>query len=214
MIFGGIASSLHGFVLPVALIILAQITDTFQFHETSRTVANLEVSLPIEFLLGVANVAGGGTIDSGPAIGFYDLLEDIEIDSNVASLDISIRNITNGVVNCTQKLDFYIPYPYNRNFSFTIFDVVRASTTIDNIPNVFCYDDDSFIAAMTPLILGLVGVALLAMLLGSLQVLLFTIAAERQVKKARLLYFNSILRQEREWYDKQLAGVLTTKLLE
>ena len=210
MIFGGAISALHGFVLPIALLILAQITDTFQFHETSRIIANLEVSLPIGFFIGIANnIATGGTTTVNAGVGFYEIQEDFDIDSNVATLDISIRNKTNGIVNCSQKLDFFIPYPYNHSFSFTIFDVLRATT-----PHVRCYDNESFIAAMNLLILGLVGVALVAMLLGSLQVLLFTTAAQRQVKKARLLYFNSILRQEREWYDKQLAGALTTKLLE
>ena len=212
MIFGSIASIAHGFVLPVALLILAVITDTFQFHEASRVLSNLQLSVPLEFIVRIARESMGLSNGGNRVVEFYAINGGYGPNNEGrATLDLDIKNKTGGVVNCTKDLVFHVPFPYNYTFNFSIGEIMRSALDYEL---AHCLNNEEFIAEMNPLILGMVGVALVAMVLGSLQVLLFTIAAERQVKKARLFYFNSILRQEREWYDKHMAGELTTTLLE
>ena len=212
MVLGSLVSVAHGFVLPIALLILAVITDTFQFHEASRVLSNLQLSVPLEFIVRIARESMGLGDGGNRIVEFYAIDGGYRPDTEGrATLELDIRNKTGGVVNCTKDLVFHVPFPYNYTFNFSIGEIMRSALGLER---AHCLDNDEFIAEMNPLILGMVGVALVSMVLGSLQVLLFTIAAERQVKKARLFYFNSILKQEREWYDKHMAGELTTTLLE
>lgn len=52
------------------------------------------------------------------------------------------------------------------------------------------------------------------LLVGYLQVCLWTLAAGRQVKRIRTLFFHSVMRQEISWFDITETGELNTRLSE
>lgn len=57
-------------------------------------------------------------------------------------------------------------------------------------------------------------IALVSLLAASTQVCLWSLAAERQVKRIRILYFHRVMRQEISWFDVMETGELNTRLAE
>ena len=201
MILGATAAILHGFILPVALLFLDFITTAFTYYEVSRFTANVNFSLPLDFLLSIGQRHGH------PLLEFSELVDYIP-DPDKIHVVVDILSLTGGLINCSRTYLLELPYPYAVSYAFTIEEIVQAVT----LNSAVCYDKHLFLSFMDQLIVGLVSMAMITMVFGSLQVLFFHAAAERQVKRIRLMYFHAALCQDRAWYDEQLPGGVSIRL--
>ena len=57
-------------------------------------------------------------------------------------------------------------------------------------------------------------IGVISLTCGWLQVTMFQLAAERQIKKIRTLFFRAILKQEISWFDLNPSGELNSRLNE
>ena len=204
MIIGTFVAILHGFVLPIALLVLAFLVDAFAFQEVSFDAANIEYYVPFLYLVSLqTNGAEGEPLELGE-------LTDYMVDPTVENILFGVKNLTGGIVNCSAAYTFSLPFPYKGKLVFTIGDLVRSAT----VPTATCYTNETFIEYINGLIFGLLAVILVAAALGAVQMLLFHLTSERQMRKMRLFYFRSILRQERKWHDLHTQGELGIHLSE
>ena len=65
-----------------------------------------------------------------------------------------------------------------------------------------------------PTILYYSVIALVTILSAWIQVVTFRLAAERQIKKIRIAFFSSIMKQEIAWFDCNLTGEINSRLNE
>lgn len=206
MIIGTFVAILHGFVLPIALLVLAFLVDAFAFQEVSFDAANIYSYVPFQYIV---NLQTSGA--QGEALELAEITDhNIIVNPHEENILFAVRNLTGGVVNCSAVYTFVVPYPYRGQLSFTIGDLVRSAT----VPTATCYTNDTFIEYINGLIFGLLAVILLAAALGAVQMLLFHLTSERQMRKMRLFYFRSILKQERKWHDLHTQGELGIHLSE
>ena len=63
-----------------------------------------------------------------------------------------------------------------------------------------------------PIVVYLCVLGILAQCFAWLQTMLFRFSSERQIKRIRILFFRSILRQEIGWFDVHLSGELSSRL--
>lgn len=192
MILGSLMAFLHGFVLPIALLLLAFIADAFAFHDVSRFTANNQVEVPFQYLV---------SLQSNRAQ---------ETDPNQGLIEINVQNLTGEIVNCSEVYTHTLHSPFPQEFHFTIGDLVRSAT----VSNAVCYDDNGFINYVNNLIIGLLAVIVAVAVLGAFQMLIYHLTSEHQMRKMRLNYFRSILRQERKWHDMHTQGELSLHLSE
>ena len=127
-----------------------------------------------------------------------------EASRNLVSLQtpLNFRNITGGVVDCSATYTFIA--------NFTLEEALQMYISNDTS----CLDDVSFIAEINRLVYIFLGIAGGALLAGFFQILLFQMAAERQVHKIRLQFYRSILQQEIGWFDANPSGELNSRLSE
>ena len=204
MSIGTLTAILHGFVLPIALLALAFLTDVFTFQEVSLDATNIQYYVPFQYLLSLkTSGAEGKPLELGE-------LADYTADPTLANILFDVKNLTKGVVNCSAVYTYSLPFPYKGQLNFTIHDLVRSAT----VPTASCYNNETFIDYINSLIFGLLAVIILAAILGAVQMLLFHISSERQMRKMRLYYFQSILRQDRKWHDLHTQGELGIHLSE
>ena len=196
---------LHGFVLPIALLVLAFLVDAFAFQEVSFDAANIDYYVPFLYLVSLQTSGA-----EGEALELAEITGDYMVDPNEENILFAVKNLTGGIVNCTAEYTFFLPFPYDGKLNFTIGDLVRSAT----VPTASCYTNESFIDYINGLIFGLLAVIILAAALGAVQMLLFHLTSERQMRKMRLFYFRSILRQERKWHDLHTQGELGIHLSE
>ncbi len=79
---------------------------------------------------------------------------------------------------------------------------------------VTCLDNDAFIDEINAQVLIFVGIAVGVFICGNLQIYLYLVACERQVKKIRQSFYRAILRQEIGWFDATPSGELASRLTE
>ena len=77
-----------------------------------------------------------------------------------------------------------------------------------------CLENDDFFTAVDGEVYRFVGIAVGVFIAGFIQVAFFQAACERQVKKIRLLYYRSILKQDISWFDANPSGELSSRLTE
>lgn len=205
MFTGTLVAVLHGFVLPIALLVLAFLVDAFAFQEVSFDAANIDYYVPFLYLVSLQTSGA-----EGEALELAEITGDYMVDPNEENILFAVKNLTGGIVNCTAEYTFFLPFPYDGKLNFTIGDLVRSAT----VPTASCYTNESFIDYINGLIFGLLAVIILAAALGAVQMLLFHLTSERQMRKMRLFYFRSILRQERKWHDLHTQGELGIHLSE
>ena len=205
MFIGTFVAILHGFVLPIALLVLAFLVDAFAFQEVSFDAANIDYYVPFSYLVSLQTSGA-----EGEALELAELTGDYMVDPNEELILFAVKNLTGGIVNCTAEYTFLLPFPYDGRLNFTIGDLVRSAT----VPTASCYTNESFIEYINGLIFGLLAVIILAAALGAVQMLLFHLTSERQMRKMRLFYFRSILRQDRKWHDLHTQGELGIHLSE
>lgn len=192
MVLGSLMAFLHGFVLPIALLLLAFIADAFAFHDVSRFTANNRVEVPFQYLLSLQSNRAPGA------------------DANQGLIEINMQILSGGIVNCSKVYTHTLPPPFPGVFQFTIGDLIRSAT----VPTAVCYDNISFTNYITNLIIGMLVVIVTVAVLGAFQMLIFHLTSERQMGKMRVNYFQSILRQERKWHDLHTQGELSLHLSE
>ena len=124
---------------------------------------------------------------------------------NSTVVAINFQNLTGGNVDCS--------------VSYTIEDLQLSFTLGDVLTMIFgnearCLDDDAFISDINRFIYIFLGIAGGAFLAGWVQVWLFQMTAERQVRRIRLSYYRAILRQDISWFDVNSSGELSNRLTE
>ena len=133
----------------------------------------------------------------------------------------------NFTMNCSRPVDPYFVGLTVSNASSLVFHhpTVPCSTVIEPDYNLSfiihncsakarCIDNTEFIYRVDMLILIFFGIAVGVFILSYLEVLLFELASERQVKKIRLAFFKSVLKQEIGWFDVHGSGELTSMTVE
>ena len=128
---------------------------------------------------------------------FTNLLINQAVTSN-AIIDISIRGVYGNVS------DFKISL--NCNFTDSLPQFTNTS--------FYCLLDDQFLSEVNRLVLIYTGLGVGVIIVTYFQVSMFKMAAERLVHKIRLLFYQSILRQEIGWFDVNLSGELSSRLSE
>ncbi len=203
MIVGGLAAVVHGAAFPGAMLLFGDITNAFVYHSIARTVVTDE----------------NATITSAAGV---------EVSADLLAL-------TDGRVECTTLCAFVVRMsqfqltcepPYG-TVNVTLSGSVSNTTvpTLFNITleeflkreygdNVDCLDDDDFISEINFFIYLFIGVAGVAFLAAYIQILLFHVAAERQVHKVRLKFYRAVLRQDIAWFDVHSGGELSSWLIE
>lgn len=100
-----------------------------------------------------------------------------------------------------------------------VFDV-NSTVTFEEVlqscysSRINCLDEDDFIDEINDQILIFVGIGVGVFIFGTLQIYLYQVACERQVKKIRQEFYRAILRQEIGWFDATPSGELATRLTE
>ena len=128
---------------------------------------------------------------------FTNLLINQAVTSN-AIIDISIRGVYGNVSNFNISL--------NCNFTDSLPQFTNTS--------FYCLLDDQFLSEVNKLVLIYTGLGVGLIIVTYFQVSMFKMAAERLVHKIRLLFYQSILRQEIGWFDVNLSGELSSRLSE
>jgi ABC-type multidrug transport system fused ATPase/permease subunit len=108
-------------------------------------------------------------------------------------------------------------------FNYTFGDTTVQDTTItmilQSIPDAGFEDAEcllggDFISSVNTSVFAFIGIALAVVVVATLQIATFQIAAERQVYKIRVLYYRAILRQDIAWFDENPTGELVNRLSE
>ena len=115
------------------------------------------------------------------------------------SMDAILSNISNGTVDCSADA-----------FGVTLEDVLHACFS----SNGRCLTNDDFLDIVNVLIYGFVAISFGSLIAGFFQISFFQVACERQVKKIRLTYYRSVLRQNIGWFDANPSGELASRLAE
>ena len=80
--------------------------------------------------------------------------------------------------------------------------------------DIRCVETDDYLNSVNNLVFIFLGIGVGIFLLASTQVSFFQAADERQVKKIRLAFYRSVLRQEIGWFDANPSGELATRIAE
>lgn len=134
--------------------------------------------------------------------------------------------LNNGTVNCSDPN----PFPDLQGMTFSsitagVFDgncsyVFSNTSTFNTVINSCfstqnsCLSNDLFIDQVNIFVYVFIGIAVGVFTLGYLEVFLFLLATERQVKKIRLAFYRAIIRQEIGWFDANPSGELATRIAE
>ena len=206
MVLGAVTAVVHGFILPISLFLISLITNSFVFHEGARLLVNQEVNINQDDAIALA--INGYQFDKiGAPVCSQEHLAVI-FDPDATYINVNLRNLTGGVVNCSENYKVIVIPPFAVDFNvstilkFCIGDVA------------YCLDDITFTSDMNTLIIAFTSIALLAIVLGSLQSFLFQTAAERQVHRLKLRLFRSVLHQDISWFNSQSCGDVCTWLSE
>ena len=184
MILGLIAALIHGTTLPVAMNYFGNLTNAFVNQFTSKQLANFEFSFDPRM--------------------FLDFPKFAAIDPDIITSGfINFSNLTGGIVNCSED---FVLLPPATNFDETLKLGVTELAS--------CLEDGPFFTEIVSYVVGFVVLGVIAFFAGSLQILAFQLAGDRQVHRIRLKLFDSILRQDAEWFDRHATGELSSRLSE
>ena len=129
-------------------------------------------------------------------------------------------DFTNLLINQAVTSNAIIDRGVNGNVSdFNISLISLNCNFTDSLPqftntSFYCLLDDQFLSEVNRLVLIYTGLGVGVIIVTYLQVSMFKMAAERLVHKIRLLFYQSILRQEIGWFDVNLSGELSSRLSE
>ena len=115
------------------------------------------------------------------------------------STDAVLNSISTGTADCNANA-----------FGVTLEDVLQTCFR----DNSECLTNSEFFDTVNGLVYGFVGIAFGALIAGFTQISFFQVACERQVKRIRLHYYRSVLRQNMGWFDTNPSGELSSRLSE
>jgi len=95
--------------------------------------------------------------------------------------------------------------------TFSALTICGGNTTA-NCTNHSDAEDDLIDTINHPIVYQYCMLGVINVLCGWIQVMLFQFAATRQVKKIRVAYFRSILKQEMAWFDLNPTGEINSRL--
>ena len=182
MVIAALLATLHGAVLPVAMLVFGLLTNAFVNQYSSAQLANYELSFDPTYYIENGRFA---------AVDFRVVITGF----------INFTNITGGVVNCS---DSYELLPFNQSFD----DILQLGVT----QLASCLDNPTFLAIVNRYIAVFVGLAVASWLLGGAHVALFSVSGLRQVARLRDRLFASVVRQELAWFDGTSPGDLMSRL--
>lgn len=114
---------------------------------------------------------------------------------------INFTNFTGGVVNCSKD---YVLLPPVLTFEATL--ELGVTKLAD------CLDDDNFIVLVNRYVFSFVGIAIVVLVVGTVQIMAFQLSADRQAKTIKRRFFGAVLYQEAAWFDSQSSGELSSRL--
>lgn len=182
MVVGIIAAAVHGTTLPVAMNYFGHLTNAFVNQFTSKQLANFEFSFDPRMFLDFPKFAA--------------IQPDI-----ITSGFINFTNLTGGIVNCS---DDFVLLPPSTNFD----EILKLGVT----ELASCLEDGPFFREIVSYVFGFIALAVIAFIAGALQILTFQLVGDRQVYQIRLSFFESVLKQEAEWYERNTSGELSSRL--
>ncbi|CAI8032918.1 ATP-dependent translocase ABCB1 [Geodia barretti] len=151
------------------------------------------ISLPVLMLL------------FGELINFYIYQEQTSSVANC--LDISASSCNDIFFSNTS---FILPCGFNS----TLFNGATLDLSVEAIfgRNAQCLTDEDFTSEVSLYCIYLTFVGIGVFLLAYIEISFFQMACERQVKKIRLYFYQSVLRQNIGWFDSNPSGELASRL--
>ena len=176
------------------MLVFGDITNAFVDHDLSMSLANEDtviISGIVDPLAFSDNITGG-RVSCDAACTYSTFVGTITCESPFLNTTVSPSTSLNAsIVFTLQSL---------------LEDLVNSRTQ--------CLDDDEFISEIDQLVYIFLGIAGGAFVVGYIHVLMFQLAAERQIHRIRLKYYRSILRQDIGWFDVNSSGELSSRLSE
>ena len=129
---------------------------------------------------------------------------------NQASTQV-FTNLMNGTVNCSASN--FPPIPectLNITPATTYAEILQGCIS----SQTECLTDDDFLEHVNTQVYLFLGIAAGVFIVAALQIMSYQLAAERQVYKIRLLFYQAILRQNIGWFDTNPSGELFSRLTE
>ena len=212
MFLGTLAAIAHGFVLPGTMLLIAEMSNSFIYHEASRLLVNETLFLTQDELGHISMNLGKPrpkrSLNLAPRSLGSGFFNNEQFGFNGSRITVSLQNLTGGNVQCNAS--YQVPLNRRATVNFTLTGMLQFYFGF----GARCFDDDIFSENMNKVIFGFAGVVLMAILLGSVQVLLFQTACERQIQTMRLKFYQSVLRQDIGWFDTNPGGEVCSCLFE
>ena len=119
--------------------------------------------------------------------------------------------LTGGTVNCSAS-----NFPPLPNCAFNITPATTYTEILQGCisSQAECLTNDDFLQIINTQVYIFLGIAAGVFIAATLQITLYQLAAERQVYKIRLLFYQAILRQNIGWFDSNPSGELSSRLTE
>lgn len=181
---GSVMAAIHGAALPVAMLVFGELTNDFVNQYASTQLANYVYYFELEDLFGRDE--------------FFIIAPDI-----LASGVINFKNITGGVVNCSE--DYVLIRP-SLNFD--------ESLQIGITELAECLENDEFIDKVNYYIQLFAGLALIAFIASFIQIVSYQVSAERRMFVLKKQFYRALLRQNIGWFDAHPTGELSNRLSE
>ena len=162
----------------------------------------------VSFILGeitnafINHAASQSYADPNNSVAFSCAVSTVADLGNVtlnASMDAITSSISTGTVDCSADA-----------FGVSLENVLQTCFS----DNSECLSNGDFLDIVNKFVYGFVAIAFGAFVAGFTQISFFQVACERQVKKIRLHYYRSVLRQNIGWFDANPSGELSSRLSE
>ena len=120
-----------------------------------------------------------------------------------------MENLT--YINCSSTFDLgNATFPgLNVSAPVTITDIIQV-----NFTQGMCLLDADFIREINSLTYAFLGIGAVVFVVAYIQISFFQTAAERQIYRIRLRYYQAVLRQDIAWFDANPTGEVATRLSE
>ena len=175
---------IHGAALPVAMLVFGDLTNAFVNQYSSAQLANYVFYFEPSDFLGRD--------------------EFVIIDPQILAAGvIDFRNITGGVVNCSED---YVLIKPNLNFD----DVLQLGVT----ELAECLENDEFMDLVLYYSKLFCLIAAVVFIASSIQIVFFQFSAEQQIFQMKRKFYQAVLRQEIGWFDANPTGELSSRLSE
>ena len=209
MFLGTLAAIAHGFVLPGTMLLIAEMSNSFIYHEASRLLVHETLFLTHSELTHISLELG----KPRPKRSLNPVPRNLEFNNeqfgfNGSRIKVDLQNLTGGNVHCDAS--YQVALNPRQAVNFTVTGLLQFYFGF----GARCFDNAIFTENINKVIFGFAGVILMAILLGSIQVLLFQTACERQVQTMRLKYYQSVLSQDIGWFDTNPGGEVCGCLFE